>query len=224
MAVPQVKVTYFTEVLSSWCLWAEPMWAELKARYAGRVDFDWKTALMRPAAFPASREQCDWAYRRSGGTVMQSPFKLNSGWVEPKRKGGYPAPNLVAEAARDLGLADDSLRLALAHAAMRDGRKIGAMTEAIAVAAETTQLDPAQLRARAESEDIRARADASTAEFYAHQITERPAFVLTDSIGDKAVFSGLVRIEPLAAAIDAMLDDTNAYASHAAHHGSPPAK
>ncbi len=219
-----VKITYYTEVLSSWCLWAEPMWAELKSRYGGRVDFDWKTALMRPEAFPASREQCEWAYRRSGCTVMHSPFKLSTGWVEPKRKGGYPAPNLVAEAARDLGLTGDSLRLTLAHAAMREGRKIGAMTEAVAVAAKATKLDPAVLRARAESDEIRARVDASTAEFHAHKITQRPAFIIEDSIGDKAVFCGLVRIEPFAATVDAMLLDTAAYASHAAHYGSPPAK
>jgi predicted DsbA family dithiol-disulfide isomerase len=219
-----VKVTYYTEIMSSWCLWAEPMWAELKAHYAGRVDFDWKTALMSPADFPTSREQCEWAYCRSGGTVMHSPFKLSTGWVESKRRGGYPAPNLVAEAARDLGLADDSLRLALAHAAMREGRKIGAMTEAIAVAAQATRLDPVKLRARAESDEIRARVAASTAEFHAHRITQRPAFIIDDSIADKAVFSGLVRLEPLAATVEAMLFDTGAYAAHAAHHAPPPAK
>jgi len=37
-----------------------------------------------------------------------------------------------------------------------------------------------------------------------------------------AVFSGLVRIEPLAATIDAMLADSAAYAAHAAHHGKAP--
>jgi hypothetical protein len=46
--------------------------------------------------------------------------------------------------------------------------------------------------------------------------------VLTDSIGDKAVFSGLVRAEPIAAAIEAMLADTAAYAAHAAHFGRAP--
>ena len=63
---------------------------------------------------------------------------------------------------------------------------------------------------------------ASTAEFFAHQINQRPAFVLTDAIGDKAVFSGLVRLEPLVATIDAMLADTAAYAAHKAHHGNVP--
>ena len=81
---------------------------------------------------------------------------------------------------------------------------------------------PLPVRARAESPEVKARVDASTAEFHAHQITQRPAFVLTDTIGDKAVFSGLVRAEPVASAIEAMLADTAAYAAHAAHFGTPP--
>jgi predicted DsbA family dithiol-disulfide isomerase len=219
-----VKVTYYLEIFSSWCLWAEPAWAELKARYAGRVEFDWKIALMNPGDFPASREQCDWFYRRSGGTVMHSPFMLSSGWVEPARRGGYAAPNLVAEAGRDLGGGGDSLRLALARAALREGRKIGSLAEAVAVAAKAAGLDPRRLRARAESAEIKARVEASTAAFHSHRISQRPSFILEDAIGDKAVISGLVRIEPLAAAIDAMLFDTAAYAAHAAHHPPPPKK
>ena len=216
-----VTLTYYLEILSSWCHWAEPAWTELKARYTGRVQFAWKIALMNPGDFPLSRTQCDWFYRRSG-TIMRSPYMLNSGWLEPKRKGRYPAPNLVAEAGRDFGFTDDRLRLALTHAGTREGRKIGGMTEAVAVAAAATGLNPAKLRAGAESPEVKARVDASTAEFHAHQITQRPAFVLTDAIGDKAVFSGLVRAEPLAAAIEAMLADTAAYAAHAVHFGKPP--
>ena len=33
-----MKITYYIEILSSWCTWAEPTWAELKKRYAGRAD------------------------------------------------------------------------------------------------------------------------------------------------------------------------------------------
>ena len=216
-----VTLTYYLEILSSWCHWAEPAWAELKARYTGRVQFEWRIALMNPGDFPLSRAQCDWFYRRSG-TIMRSPYMLNSGWLEPKRKGRYPAANLVAEAGRDFGFTDDRLRLALTHAGTREGRKIGGMAEAVAVAASATGLNPAKLRAGAESPEVKARVDASTAEFHAHQITQRPAFVLTDVIGDKAVFSGLVRAEPLAAAIEAMLADTAAYAAHAVHFGKPP--
>lgn len=217
-----MKITYYLEILSSWCTWVEPTWAELKQRYAGRAEFHWKIALMNPQDFPVSREQCDWFYRRSGGTVMHSPFMLNSGWFDPALKGHYEAPNLVAEAGKDFGFTGDELRLALNHAGLREGRKIGDLAEAVAVAAQAGQLDPAKLRARAESPEVRARVDASTKEFFAHQINQRPSFILEDAIGDKAVFSGLVRLEPLVATIETMLADTAAYAAHAAHHGKPP--
>ena len=153
---------------------------------------------------------------------MRSSFMLNSGWFEPERNGNYEAPNLVAEAGRDFGFHGDEVRLALARAALREGRKIGQMPEAVAVAAEATRLTANELQSRAESAEVKARVDRSTAEFFAHQINQRPSFVLQDAIGDKAVFSGLVRLEPLVATIDAMLADTAAYASHRAHHGAPP--
>jgi predicted DsbA family dithiol-disulfide isomerase len=213
-----MKITYYLEVLSSWCTWVEPTWDELKTRYAGRVEFEWKIALMNPADYPVSREQCEWFYRRSGGTVMRSPFMLNSGWFEAARKGVYHAPNLVAEAGRDFGFSGDELRRALAHAALREGKKVGDMETSVAIAAKAGKLNAKKLRAAAESPAVVARVQASTQEFFAHQINQRPAFILSDAIGDKAVFSGLVRLEPLAATIDAMLSDTSAYAAHAAHH------
>src|SRR5215831_2945152 len=82
---PMAKVTYYLEVTSSWCYWAEPAWAELKQRYAGRVEFDWKIALMPAEAYPISKNQCDWFYRRSG-SIMRSPFMLNSEWHESSTK------------------------------------------------------------------------------------------------------------------------------------------
>jgi predicted DsbA family dithiol-disulfide isomerase len=218
-----MKVTYYLEVISSWCYWAEPAWAGLKARYAsGGVEFGWKIALMRKEDYPVSREQCDWFYRRCG-QLMQSPFRLNSGWLEPWRPGLFPAASYVAEAGKDFGITGDELRLALAHAADRDGLKVASMGPAIEVAAQATRLDPKALQARAESPEVAARIAASTAEFFAHQIDQRPAFVLTNAIGDKAVFSGLAKPEPLAAAIEAMLADEAAYAAHKAHFGGPPA-
>lgn len=219
-----VTVTYYLEILSSWCHWAEPAWAELRQRYAGRVAFEWRIALMRPEDFPSSRAQCDWYYQRSG-TLMRSPYMLHSGWFEAGRRGHYEAPNLVAEAGRDLlGAEDDRIRLALTHAGLREGRTIGDLDTAANIAAAAVGADPARLRQAAESAEVRARVDASTAAFHAHQITQRPAFVITDAIGDMAVFSGLVRVAPLAAAIDAMLEDCAGYASFAAHFGPPPAR
>ena len=53
-------------------------------------------------------------------------------------------------------------------------------------------------------------------------MTQRPTFVVDSEIGDRAIFSGFAKIEPIAATIDAMLDDLAAYASHAAHFGEVP--
>ncbi len=219
-----MRVTYYLEVLSSWCTWAEPAWAELKERYKGRAEFEWRIALMRQEDFPVTRSQCEWFYRRSGGTVMRSPTMLNSGWFEPGRTDAFQNPSLVAEACKDFGFSDDRVRLALSRAALVDGRKIGTMEEAVSLAARASGVPAKKLRARAESAAVKARVAGSTAEFLSHRITQRPAFILEDAIGDKAVFSGIVRIEPIAATLDAMLSDTAAYASHAAHHGPVPPK
>jgi predicted DsbA family dithiol-disulfide isomerase len=219
-----MKVTYYLDVLSSWCTWVEPTWAELKRRFAGRAEFEWRIALMNPEDFPVSRAQCDWFYRRSGGTVLHSPFMLNSEWLEESRRGHYEAPNYVAEAAREFGFDGDEIRLALARAALREGKKVGDLATAVAIASEAGagRLDRGKLQAAAASDAVKARVAASTKEFFAHQINQRPSFILTDAIGDKAVFSGLVRIEPLAATIDAMLADTAAYTAHEIHHGKVP--
>ena len=215
-----MKVTYFLEVISSWCYWAEPAWAELKQRYAGTVEFGWKLALMDASGLPLSRDQCEWFYRRSG-LIMRSPFMLNSGWFEPGMK-EYLAPNLVAEAAKEFGATDDLVRLAIAHAALREGRKVGNWTESAAVAAAAAGLDASALLKKAKTPEVEARARATTAEFHSLKVNQRPTFLLENGIGDRAVFSGLATATPLAAAIDAMLNDAAAYASHAAHFGLPP--
>jgi len=216
-----VKLTYYLEILSSWCSHTEPVWTSLQERYAGQVDFAWKIALMNRSDFPVSQAQCDWFYRRSG-TITRQPHMLNSGWFDAQLQGNYEAPNLVAEAGRDFGLSDDRLRRTLTTAALRDVQRIGDMATAVSLAAKKFKLDARKLRLAAGSKTVRERVAASTAEFHAHQINQRPAFVLTDAIGDKAVFSGLVKIAPLNAALDAMLADCAAYSAFAAHFGPVP--
>ena len=215
-----MKITYYLEVISSWCHWAEPVWAELKRCYRDRAAFEWKIALMPAEGYPASREQCDWFYRRSG-SITRSPYMLNSGWLEPDLK-QYLVPNYVAQAAKELGCEDDGVRLALAEAAVKDGKKVGQWDVAIEIAAQAASLDPLKLRALAQSENIAATCRASTTEFLALQVSQRPTFLLQNKIGDRAVFSGLVRAEPLVAATDALLADEAAYASWKAHFGDPP--
>ena len=215
-----ITATYFLEVISSWCHWAEPAWTELKQRYAGRAQFDWKIALMPAEGYPTSQSQCEWFYRRSG-SLMRSPYMLNTGWLEPDIK-QYLVPNYVAQAARDFGATDDRVRLAIAQAALREGKKVGRWEIASQIAAEAAHLDPAKLLARAKSAEVAAAAQATTAVFQALQINQRPAFLLENSIGDRAVFSGLARIEPLAAAMDTLISDEAGYASWKAHFGGAP--
>ena len=78
----RITVTDYLDVVSSWCFWSEPTWAELKKRYDGRVEFQWKIALMDPSGLPTSREQEQWFYRRSG-MMMRSPLMLNTDWYDP---------------------------------------------------------------------------------------------------------------------------------------------
>src|SRR5438552_4944773 len=185
-----ITVTDYRYVSSSWCVWSEPTWAELKRRYDGRVTFQWKIALMDPSGLPTSREQEQWFYRRSG-MMMRSPFMLNTEWYDPSLA-EWLAPNCVAEAAKDFGISDDRVRLALAHAALREGREIGDWNVAADTGAEAGGIDTGKLLERARSAEIEQRGRASTAEFRAPQITQRLAFVIDTDMGDRVVCSGSI--------------------------------
>ena len=216
-----IKVTYYLDVTSSWCYWVEPAWAELKKRYANApVEFGWRIALLDESGMSKSRAQADWFYRRSG-TIVGSPFMLSSGWLEPYMPEFLP-PNCVAEAAKDFGVADDRVRLAMMEAAMREGQKVAKWEVCAAIASKAAGLDETRLLASARSAEIEQRVRASTAEFHALQVTQRPAFLIESNIGDRAVFSGTWRDAPLIAAIESMLADAAAYASWKAHFGDPP--
>jgi predicted DsbA family dithiol-disulfide isomerase len=218
----RITVTDYLEVVSSWCFWSEPTWAELKRRYQDRVAFQWKIALMDPIGLPTSREQEQWFYRRSG-MLMRSPVMLNTDWYDANLKEWLP-PNAVAEAAKDFGITDDRVRLALSYAALREGKKVGDWNVCAEIGAAAGKIDKKKLLKAAQSPTVEKRLRASTAEFHAMQVTQRPTFVVDTEIGDRAIFSGVVRLEPIAATIDSMIDDAIDYAAHKAHFGDPPPK
>lgn len=215
-----MRITLYLEVVSSWCHWGEPAWKQLKEHFAGRAEFEWKIALMDATSMPVSQSQIEWFYRRSG-THMRSPYMLNSGWYE-EGVSEYLAPNLVPLAAKEFGITDDRARLAIAHAAVREGRKVGHWELSAQIAAEACGLDAKLLLEKARSPEIEAKARATTAEFHALQVSQRPTFVLENSIGDRAVFSGLAQAAPFIAAGEAMLADAAYSASYKAHYGAPP--
>ena len=151
---PGVSVTLYLEVVSSWCYHAEAAWDEVRLRFAGDATFDWRVALMEPTAYPATRAQADWFYRRSG-TIVGAQEILHSGWVESRSADGFVAPNLVTEAARALGINDDRVRRAIANAALRDGRAVGDLDVAVAIAAEASGLNRDALRTASLDPQIR---------------------------------------------------------------------
>src|SRR5712691_5399800 len=113
----QLTMTCYLDVISSWCFWAIPAWRELRQRYGDRVDFCWKIALMDASGMPANGAQIEWFYRRSG-MLMRSPHMLNTSWFEPGRS-EFLEPNCVAEAAREFGIEDDRVWMAISSAGLR---------------------------------------------------------------------------------------------------------
>src|SRR5436853_1831141 len=218
----RISVLYYLDVISSWCFWAEPAWAELKKRYQGKVEFGWKIALLDKIGLPVSRAQEAWFYRRSG-VLMRSPFMLSTVWYDEPIRSEYLAPNCVAEAAKDFGITDDRVRLALSYAGLREGKRFAEWEIAAEIGAKAGNLDAKELLERARSTVVDTRVRADTADFHLLQVTQRPTFVFDSEIGDRAVFSGFARVAPLVAALDAMLDDAQAYTAYAAHFGAPPA-
>jgi predicted DsbA family dithiol-disulfide isomerase len=146
---------------------------------------------------------------------------LNSGWLDPVQP-EYLAANCVAEAAKNFGVKNDVVRLALMEAAMREGQKVADWNVCVQIAAKAAPLDAETLLAKAQSGEIEMRVRSSTSAFHALQVTQRPTFVLDSGIGDRAVFSGFWRLEPLVAAVESMLADAAAYDSWKAHFGNPP--
>jgi predicted DsbA family dithiol-disulfide isomerase len=218
----KINITYYLDITSSWCYWVEPAWSQLQQRYAGSpVTFEWQIALLDAAGLSKSRAQAEWFYRRSG-TIVRSPFMLDSGWLDPVLP-EFLAANCVAEAAKDFGVRDGVVRLALMEAAMRQGKKVADWNVSAEIAAKAANLDLEILLAKAQSAEIENRVRSTTAAFHALQVTQRPTFVLDSNIGDRAVFSGFWRLGPLEAAVDAMLADAAAYQSWRAHFGDPPA-
>src|SRR5690349_7855774 len=88
-----MKITFYLDVTSSWCFWAQPAWEELRERFTERVEFEWKIALMDALGLPPSAEHVAWYYRRSG-TIMRSPVMLSYGWYK-QGLAEYLAPNAV---------------------------------------------------------------------------------------------------------------------------------
>ena len=212
-----IKITYYLDTISSWCYYFEPTWRELKERYAEVAEFDWCLTLIPPSGLPGSIEEEEWYYRRSG-TITKFPQMLNANWFDPDAK-EYLIPNVVAQAAKELGEYGDEVRLAITEAAILEGLPINQLDTCIQAALSVSDLNMLRLTEVAEDPMTEEKVRESTARFHSYGINQRPAIFIESEIEDRAIFSGVIKTEPLIATIDAMLEDVKAYRAWAAHMG-----
>jgi predicted DsbA family dithiol-disulfide isomerase len=215
MQMAKVKVIYYLDVLSSWCLIAEDAVERIRKEFGDKVEVDWRIAALRiPLNY--TPEQLAWYYRR---TESVSGVRLNPVWLESTADGtGYA--NLAAEAARGLGCVDDRVRLALARGAMMDGRHGARRDVNVDIAAAAGSLDRAKLDREMDDPKTAARIRATSDEFAKLGVEVRPTFVLENGIGDRFVLSGCWRYDVLSKAVGGLVDDEVGYVNFTS--SSPP--
>lgn len=50
-----INVTYYLDIVSSWCFYSESTWTRLKERYHGLATFDRRISLIPEDGIPKSR-------------------------------------------------------------------------------------------------------------------------------------------------------------------------
>jgi len=204
----KVKLTYFVDVLSSWCLIAEDAVDRVRREFGERLDYEWRIASLRDS-LDYTREMLEFYYRRTNAVTGTM---LNPVWLEGREDGPKWA-DLAAEAARGLGCVDDRVRLALARGAMNDGLHMSKREVCVEAAAKAGGLKPADIERAMDDPQTAARIKASSDAFDAYNVPVRPTFVVRNPIGDAYVLSGCWRYELLGHAIRDAISDADIYAT-----------
>jgi len=212
----KVKLTYFVDVLSSWCLIAEDALERVRREFGERLDYEWRIASLRDS-LDYTREMLEFYYKRTNSVTGTM---LNPVWLQGREDGPKWA-DLAAEAARGLGCVDDRVRLALARGAMVEGRHMGRRDVCVATAAKAGDLKPADLERAMDDPQTLARIKASSGAFAAYNVPVRPTFVVRNPIGDVYVLSGCWRYELLAQAIRDAVSDADVYATFMSQNKAP---
>jgi predicted DsbA family dithiol-disulfide isomerase len=214
---PALKIVYFLDVLSSWCLIADDALVRLRAEMGGALAYEWKIAALRdPLAY--TNDQLSWYYRR---TEAVTGVRLNPVWLRSTAD-GTRFSNLAAEAARSLGCTDDRVRLAIARGVMLEGKEGGRRDVVAEIAAAAGGLDRAALERAMDDPATEARIRASSQEFAELHVGVRPTFVLSNDIGDTSVLSGCWRYDLLAETVRALRDDAAVYHRFTTENPGPP--
>lgn len=197
-----VDVIYYVDVLSSWCNLADRALERIEAKYGESIRLEWRIAqLFDYGPLPYTRDALKWYY---GRTAAMTGVQLNEAWHDsPDTTTKYA--NAAAEAVRALGAADSSVRRALSNAALVEGKPLGRRDSVISEAARLSGFPADRIAELMESAQVRSRIVQTTQEYKDLALPQLPSFVMKNTSGDLAVFSGLYTFESLDSAIAEML-------------------
>ncbi len=213
-----MKITFYLDVLSLWCLYAMRSVERLEAEFGPRLELSWRPAPIRgdrPLGY--GRAENRWYYARAEAITGHS---LDPGWLEGPLTGTREA-NLAALAAAHLGHSGLEVPAALMRAAMEQGRPVARRQEAARIAAAAAGLDPYELEGAMDEGPVIARFHQGNAEMAAFGVDQRPVLVFENAIPDRAVLSGVWAYEPMAAIVAAMLSDEERFLAFNLEHPGP---
>lgn len=197
-----IDLIYYIDVLSSWCYVADDAVERILDKYGNDVRLDWRIAQLFDAGpLPYTREALVWYYAR---TEKMTGVQLNDAWHASADTTTKYA-NQAAEAARALGAADSKVRRGLSHAALIGGKPLGKRDVAIEEAARLGGFPEERIAEMMESAQVAQRIAQTTQEYKDLALPQLPSFVMRNTSGDLAVFSGLYTFESLDSVIGEML-------------------
>ncbi len=204
----RMKVTAFIDVLSHWCLAAQPALSALHATLADDVTVEIVIAPVGdggPVGFPNAAEA--WFYTR--GTLAYVT-KLKASWCEDETTSTWHA-NAAVAAAITLGANAVELAPRVSRAAMVDGAMLGREGEAVRVVSQSTGIAEDKLRNAMRSDAVVQALHAANARLAAIGCAERPSWELVNDNGDRAVLQGVWQAEAILPLARALLEDERAY-------------
>lgn len=213
-----VKLTYYVDTLSSWCLIAETALDRLRDEFGTQMELEWKiVALNEGAPFDGSPETFEWFYRR---TKAVTGTQLNAAWHTSMEDGSFYS-NLAAEAARTLGSTGDRVRRALSRGALVDGKRVPEREVALDVAAQAGGIDREMLSKTMDDPRTLAAIMRATMELRQLPVTVIPCFSIENHVGDRAILSGLYEYDTIAAVVREMVRASERYRTFMAADPGP---
>ncbi|HTD35116.1 MAG TPA: hypothetical protein VK665_15735 [Candidatus Elarobacter sp.] len=212
-----MKITAFVDVLSHWCLAAQPALDALRATLADDVRLEFVLAPVADGApTGVTHAQEAWFYTR--GTLAYGT-ELDASWCEGTDTTTWHA-NAAVAAGASFGSNPIILGRRVSRAAMVDGLLLGRESEAARVVSKFTGADERALIEAMRSDAIVSALHAGNARLAAMGCAERPSWELVNDNGDRAVLQGVWQAEAILPLTRALLDDERAYR----RAGPPPAR